>query len=698
MDAAATLLHNRGSTALHEVPTDWCVVEFCNAQHAEWCDRIVGLLEEVRDRWGESDASGRVGTVAAELVSRRLLAEHGCGIWITATHPSVDAATWEVSGPRFYASIIDSARGRSRARAGAPPAVRNGICDRRGKAPRPPRSLARLLWPMRSDGEAPWITELGWTIVPPHSPPQDVHADIVATVAEREAFPRAPGRGRFHHMAWKRATAAPQQSSCVCTTRIVAGAFPADGTPLDAHYAALAPVAKARAVIIDSEMLHGGAATHSGEWSSTCTVQLCSTSGWPALHSGGRADPDLLTYTIPITTATASTGKTSEEEEEVAVAPAAKRRRVADAGPGTMATTKLNPLERAAIDAAMAAARAAAGATWWRGEGAAGSSTNEQTAAATTTRTTASETSICHTALCTSGLHTLPRGMPRAWSTDLVHFVDVMHAAYADAVAAALAAAAAAPPAALAGAAPGRPGERAAQCVSAMLKRRGVGLAVYVPPPSREEEPPYNIAAPRFYVGCDDAAARYFGASAPSLPASLARALWPEALELEQPTVLVPRARVRSLGWTLAPPCSPPQTLHADIWGVGAGHCEVGSVVRFPHLLWKSDKTKRCTTEIAPAHFTQGVCTDGAYDALVRSDAPAIVVNAEVLHRGARTGKGVSGAGVGADAGAGWVSTCSLELCSGAGWNAWVNGSTGGTTIADGGTAWRMLPIGEVES
>ena len=34
--------------------------------------------------------------------------------------------------------------------------------------------------PNPNPNQAPWVTELGWTIVPPCSDPQQLHADIVA--------------------------------------------------------------------------------------------------------------------------------------------------------------------------------------------------------------------------------------------------------------------------------------------------------------------------------------------------------------------------------------------------------------------------------------------------------------------------------------------------------------------------------------
>lgn len=82
--------------------------------------------------------------------------------------------------------------------------------------------------------------------------------------------------------------------------------------------------------------------------------------------------------------------------------------------------------------------------------------------------------------------------------------------------------------------------------------------------------------------------------------------------------------------------------------------------------------------------------------------APAALFDSEILHRGAPTpplaaADGVSARdGVVAPLGAGWVSSCSVELCSAAGWEAWLVG-TGGTTADPHDEAYRMLPISSTE-
>ena len=104
--------------------------------------------------------------------------------------------------------------GAERARAGdttaPPPTVNSPLCPRhryvsiipaaiaryeKTKAPPPPSELMDLLWPEAIDREAPWITELGWTCVPPDQDPQEMHADI-CTSQDNAPFTRQDGQGR----------------------------------------------------------------------------------------------------------------------------------------------------------------------------------------------------------------------------------------------------------------------------------------------------------------------------------------------------------------------------------------------------------------------------------------------------------------------------------------------------------------------
>jgi hypothetical protein len=75
------------------------------------------------------------------------------------------------------------------------------------------------------------------------------------------------------------------------------------------------------------------------------------------------------------------------------------------------------------------------------------------------------------------------------------------------------------------------------------------------------------------------------------------------------------------------------------------------------------------------AHYVTGVCTlqpggltfgqiePTALEQLVCISVPAVVMNSEILHRGGATPPVAV-----ADGAAGWVSSCSIELCSASGW------------------------------
>ena len=107
--------------------------------------------------------------------------------------------------------------------------------------------------------------------------------------------------------------------------------------------------------------------------------------------------------------------------------------------------------------------------------------------------------------------------------------------------------------------------------------------------------------------------------------------------------------------------------------------------MRFPHLLWKRGFNCNCTTELVPGTeggFSRGATGWQSYTKLVQVCAPAVVMNSEILHRG-----GTVPAALG-----GWASSCSLELCSAAGWEAWCVGTEG--TVADpDDEEYRMLLI-----
>ena len=212
-------------------PPVWAPVAFCEAMHARWGARIVALLEAERPRWfancgeAEAEAGGdggeeRPGAAAARVASAALAAE-GAGIVVSAAHPCKSRwEPWEVTGPRFYASIIEAAlrpmpavltTGRPACTGalgghGSAPLVEHscgsGIAEG-GALPPPPQQLRALLWAAsEADAAAPRLTELGWTLVPPHSDPQALHADIASSPDAPDGHPRA-GVGRFHHLLWK---------------------------------------------------------------------------------------------------------------------------------------------------------------------------------------------------------------------------------------------------------------------------------------------------------------------------------------------------------------------------------------------------------------------------------------------------------------------------------------------------------------
>ncbi|CAE7546495.1 mkkA [Symbiodinium necroappetens] len=125
------------------------------------------------------------------------------------------------------------------------------------------------------------------------------------------------------------------------------------------------------------------------------------------------------------------------------------------------------------------------------------------------------------------------------------------------------------------------------------------------------------------------------------------------------------------LGWALAPPRSSPQALHADIWGNDRPR---PGRVRFHHILWKRQGSL-CNTQIVPGAFTDGETWEEHYTQMTTASAPCLLVDNEVLHRGA------------ANPSRNWVSTCSIELCTRTGYEeVWKESSEN-----DG--VYRMLPI-----
>eukprot|EP00440_Ansanella_granifera_P012530 gb/GFBE01013615.1/.p1 GENE.gb/GFBE01013615.1/~~gb/GFBE01013615.1/.p1 ORF type:complete len:317 (+),score=64.99 gb/GFBE01013615.1/:1-951(+) len=215
-----------------------------------------------------------------------------------------------------------------------------------------------------------------------------------------------------------------------------------------------------------------------------------------------------------------------------------------------------------------------------------------------------------------------------------------------------------------------RPGSAAAEKVTKDMA--AVGVAVYSPPPSEGESEPFSCTGPRFYVSVTEAAWKNWPRGAPAPPEALAEVLWPHEADSLRVSGSWPNM-IRGLGWALAPPQADPQSLHADIWGE-RDKPRPGRV-RFHHFLWKRAAGKCCTTQVVPGGFTDGKTWGEHYQQMVRACAPCILVDNEVLHRGA------------ANPSDKWVSTCSIELCTRTGYEeVWKGGGE------DDGI-YKMLPI-----
>ena len=168
LDADRRALHDLGYLELTKVP-DWELLAFCEMMHTSWHKRCAELLDGLRARWFEGcDEGARVGAVAArvatELLDEELFEAGGThGIWISATHGSVDEKSWEFTGPRFYASVITAAL-----------RPHTGCCGEDGAAAaRAPEGLTALLWPAAvhpSPHPAPTASTAPTAPTPPHRP------------------------------------------------------------------------------------------------------------------------------------------------------------------------------------------------------------------------------------------------------------------------------------------------------------------------------------------------------------------------------------------------------------------------------------------------------------------------------------------------------------------------------------------------
>eukprot|EP00928_Gymnodinium_smaydae_P088827 TRINITY_DN72876_c0_g1_i1.p1 TRINITY_DN72876_c0_g1~~TRINITY_DN72876_c0_g1_i1.p1 ORF type:complete len:807 (-),score=161.93 TRINITY_DN72876_c0_g1_i1:78-2498(-) len=743
MDRCIRELHWDGWTALPDPCISqlraWDLSRFVERLHRRYSARILNLLEKWHDNWMEADDEGDAPGAARPggLVARRVTESlKGAGVFVYAAHPSQadDAEDDEYSGPRWYVTCTE--------------AVMNHY-EAVGVAPPPPSQLQAILWPCEEDRQQPWLTEIGWTIVPENSDPQVMHADICYPDGPN---PRRPGRGRYHHFVWK---LDPVQN---CTTNVVPGAFTEGIADWDHYDADKWTIAKAPALIFDSEMLHRGGRTLPGTgWTSTLTLQVCSGAGWLPLSE--RVGAGMMEYTQPMGWAC---GDAVDAFVDGTWRPGFVESRNKDSGSSlisfegaspasgtvkdsnlrwrqapinTCATkkTKLIPVG-SAVEAqfegewykARVARHNADGSYrvvwgrvdgsgrsfsdgipaqhvrkrahgWQSGSGSEASSEPRKKRAGAPTPAvrgdakrrrveqdevggkegTVSEVTEMRTTLLRRGVVELDAGLPESWRKwEIFAFAENYHDRFSALVARELES--------LRDfwepceGSSQRHGAFAASLVSERLKQFGV--AVYSPGSSQSQSSPYQQTGPRWYVSITAAAFEHYGAAAPGPPPELRELLCGHAKDADG------TLRARGLGWTLAPRGADPQALHADIWGYSE-HAR-SDRTRWPHFLWKRKEGELCTTEIVPEGFTEGSVGDADFQRIMRVRAAAIVVDSEVLHRGAATPPSTAGA-AGSDE---WVSSLSLELCSPSGWEAWEAYRTGGTTKDPSSPLdWRML-------
>mmetsp|Transcript_89187 Transcript_89187/g.158059 ORF Transcript_89187/g.158059 Transcript_89187/m.158059 type:complete len:698 (-) Transcript_89187:66-2159(-) len=639
-------LHEDGCLEIRSGLPEWEVFCLVNRFHAMYNDRVIAMLEKTRSSWTK-DGDARPGTSAAWEVSQELKEE---GLYVSAVHPSADDED-EYTGPRFYVSLVEHSM-------------------KNGPAPRPPKEMLELLWPEENDRLQPRITELGWTVIPPGSDMQTLHADILS-YDEDDKFPRRTSLGRFHHFLWK-----PDGKS-LCTTQVVPGGF-TEGKVHYWNYDELKQV-KSTSLVFDSEVLHCGSATpKDAAWGSTCTLQICSTEGWEALNSGGRASKELLWYVWPVQEETAGeTGKwTVGSEVEVLweddcwyPARVAKYHRKdrsyrinwSGEGEGTFTAGlkefELRAPQKKAKKRRLQEHEIQTSPPKRRAKGlqglALGLKLSEQRS------------------LLKTGLLLLPDGLP--WRWEVFDFVEECHTRFAARIERELDALRSVWMS-RSSSSNSRPGAFAAEKVSKNLAR--FGIAVYAGPPSQQNSSNHEVSGPRFYVSVTRRAMARFG-EVPPLPLELERLLWPHAEDHGG------QQRLRGLGWALAPPGSDPQQLHADIWG-NAQHPKKDRV-RFPHIIWKRAEGAHCTTEVVPGAFTEGATEPHHFQQLTTATASALIMDSEVLHRGGAVP-------ILGPYGSQWASSCSVELCSSSGWVAWEAGTEG--TVADPNDEdWRMLEV-----
>lgn len=701
---------------------EWDIRSLVEKLHGRYHQRILSLLEQHRADWQKGDdedsapGASRPGGLVARLVSEQL---KDSGVFVYAAHPSQaeDAESeYDYTGPRWYVTCMEAAM------------KHYGL---QGVAPPPPDCLQALLWPCKEDRRRPWLTELGWTVVPENSNPQVMHADICSSEA---AHARKPGRGRYHHFVWK------LDPKDVCTTNIVPGAF-TEGCPEDEHYNKWT-IARERALIFDSEMLHRGGQTRPGVgWSSTLTCQLCSGTGMPALRE--RVSTSLMWYTQPIgwqkgDAVDALLDGRWQPALVVSRSPSGSYKVIVkgeDSIRATILTDSDLRYRQASQDGANIGSHtcfqvgtrvdALFAGKWyaarisrcnadnsyrviWLGaersftdgllsdqlqmraikrssSGVAAGSKGAKRAKKATTCTDSLSQACASTGdairhqVFSQAFAELEGGLPESWRNwDVFNFVEAYYDRFNEIIMRELTLLRDFwTPCENSGQ---RFGAFAAAKITARLER--YGIAVYSPGDSQQEEPPYRVTGPRWYVSVTQAALdHYDGGMAPPLAADMRQAICGHPADQGKEVL-----RLRGLGWTLAPAGSDPQALHADIWGFGK-HARTDRT-RWPHLLWKRDASQCCTTQLVPGAFTEGAASEEHFKMIKQARAPAILVDSEALHRGGPTPPATD-----AQYG-GWMSTLSMEFCTPSGWAAWEEYSTGGTAKDPTSSAdWRMLSV-----